>query len=46
MNEAGLKTPFLARIGLKLRACGVLSAADPLPRDEERALEFLPLSHR
>jgi cobalt/nickel transport system ATP-binding protein len=46
MNEAGLKTPFLARIGLKLRACGVLSAADPLPRDEEGALEFLPLSHR
>jgi cobalt/nickel transport system ATP-binding protein len=38
MNEAGLKIPFLARIGLELRARGILSAPAPLPRDEASAL--------
>ena len=41
MNETRLKTPFLARIGLGLRACGVLGADEPLPRDEKRALALL-----
>ena len=41
MNEAGLKIPFLARIGLELRACGVLGAEAPLPRQEARALALL-----
>jgi cobalt/nickel transport system ATP-binding protein len=41
MNEAGLKIPFLARIGLELRACGVLGAEAPLPRQEASALALL-----
>jgi len=32
MIEAGLKIPFLARIGLDLRACGVLGADAPCAR--------------
>jgi cobalt/nickel transport system ATP-binding protein len=41
MYEAGLIPPFLARIGLKLRASGTISADAPLPRDEASALELL-----
>ncbi len=44
MIEAGLKIPFLARIGLDLRACGVLGADAPLPRDEALALALLTSS--
>ena len=38
MNEAGLNIPFLARIGLELRRCGLLGVEAPLPRDEASAL--------
>ena len=40
MNEAGLTPPFLARIGLNLRAGGILAADAPLPRDEASVLEL------
>ena len=40
MNEAGLTPPFLARIGLKLRAIGAVAADTPLPRNEASALNF------
>lgn len=38
MNEAGLRIPFLARIGLELRRLGLLGAEAPLPREEAGAL--------
>jgi cobalt/nickel transport system ATP-binding protein len=41
MNQAGLQTPFLARIGLELRSCGLLDADAPLPREETSALQLL-----
>jgi cobalt/nickel transport system ATP-binding protein len=41
MSEAGLKIPLLARIGLELRANGVVAADAPLPRDEEQTLALL-----
>jgi cobalt/nickel transport system ATP-binding protein len=41
MSEVGLKVPFLARIGLELRANGLLALDAPLPREEANALEIL-----
>lgn len=41
LGEVGLTTPLVARIGLALRASGVLDAVAPLPRDEATALELL-----
>jgi cobalt/nickel transport system ATP-binding protein len=46
MNEAGLQTPFLARIGLALRACGFLAEDAPLPRGETSALQLLAARRR
>jgi cobalt/nickel transport system ATP-binding protein len=41
MNEAGLKIPFLARIGRALQARGALDADAPLPRDEATAINII-----
>ncbi len=41
MSEVGLTAPLVARIGLALRAGGILATDAPLPRDEATALELL-----
>jgi cobalt/nickel transport system ATP-binding protein len=41
MEEARLKTPFLALIGLGLLANGAIGADEALPRDEASALDLL-----
>jgi cobalt/nickel transport system ATP-binding protein len=46
MSEVGLMAPLVARIGLALRAGGILATDAPLPRDEATALELLSRPRR
>ena len=41
LRAAGLDAPLLLKLGLRARELGILSAADPLPRSADSALQLL-----